>query len=116
MLSKILRRDIRFDGNGTQRNATRRVSYQYRAVEKFWRDFYRLNPSQKGIGSTSMADVQKSNPLHPSFGAHDIHELSAKARHTIYSVVIEAHLRVIFRIDGSWVTTLDVGTHKLYRR
>ena len=23
------------------------VSYQYRAVEKFWRDFYRLSPSQK---------------------------------------------------------------------
>jgi len=39
----------------------------------------------------------------------------AKAKHTIYSVVIEADLRVIFRIDGPWVTTLDVGTHKLYR-
>jgi hypothetical protein len=29
--------------------------------------------------------------------------------------VIEADLLVIFRIDGSWVTTLDVGTHKVYR-
>ena len=58
----------------------------------------------------------KSDPFHPSLGAHEIHELSAKARHIIYSVVIEADLRVIFRVDGSWVTTLDVGTHKLCRR
>jgi hypothetical protein len=47
--------------------------------------------------------------------AHEIHALSAQAQHTIYSAVIEGDLRVLFRIDGSWVTTLDVGTHKLYR-
>jgi hypothetical protein len=41
---------------------------------------------------------------------------TAKAKHTIYRAVIEGDLRVVFRIDGEWVTTLDVGTHKLYRR
>jgi len=62
-----------------------------------------------------MADVQERSV--PSFARRTrIHELSAKAKHTIYSVVIEADLRVISRIDGSWVTTLDVVTHKLYRR
>jgi mRNA-degrading endonuclease YafQ of YafQ-DinJ toxin-antitoxin module len=90
------------------------VSYQYRAVEKFWRDFYRLNPSQKESVRRAWQTF-KSDPFHPSLGTHEIHELSAKARHTIYSVVIEGDLRVIFRIDGPWVTTLDVGTHKLYR-
>ena len=77
--------------------------------------FYRLNQSQKASVRHAWQTF-KSDPFHPSLGTHEIHELSAKARHTIYSVVIEAELRVIFRIDGSWVTTLDVGTHKLYRR
>jgi mRNA-degrading endonuclease YafQ of YafQ-DinJ toxin-antitoxin module len=90
------------------------VSYQYRAVEKFWRDFYRLAPLQKA-SVRRVWSVFKTDPFHPSLRAHEIHELSAKARHTIYSAEIEPDLRVIFRIDGSWVTTLDVGTHKLYR-
>jgi hypothetical protein len=29
--------------------------------------------------------------------------------------VIESDLRVIFPIDGSWVTSLDVGNHRVYR-
>jgi mRNA-degrading endonuclease YafQ of YafQ-DinJ toxin-antitoxin module len=90
------------------------VSYQYRAVEKFWRDFYRLTSSQKTAVRQAWQTF-KSDPFHPSLRTHEIHELSAKARHTIYSAVIERDLRVIFRIDGAWVTTLDVGTHKLYR-
>lgn len=32
-----------------------------------------------------------------------------------HSAVIESDLRILFRIDEGWVTTLDVGTHKLYR-
>ncbi len=60
--------------------------------------------------------VFKADPYHPSLGTHEIHALSARAKHTIYSVIIEADLRVIFRIDGARVTTLDVGTHKIYRR
>ena len=59
--------------------------------------------------------VFKSDPFHPSLGSHEIYELTARAKHTIYVAVIEADLRVIFRIDGSWVTTLDVGKHRIYR-
>jgi len=76
------------------------VSYQYRAVENFWRDFYRLDPPQKASVRRAWQTF-KSDPFHRSLGAHEIHELSAKARHTIYSVVIEADLRAILRIDGS---------------
>jgi hypothetical protein len=90
------------------------VSYQYRAVERFWRNFYRLSDSQKASVRRAWQTF-KDDPFHPALGAHEIRALSAKARHTIYSAVVEADLRVIFRIDGSWVTTLDVGTHKLYR-
>lgn len=91
------------------------MNYQYRAVEKFWRNFYRLRSEQKHAVRRAW-EIFKRDPFHPSLGSHEIHELSARAKHTIYSAVIESDLRIIFRIDGSWVTTLDVGTHKMYRR
>jgi hypothetical protein len=75
------------------------VSYQYRAVEKFWRNFYRLDASQKASVRQAWS-VFKTDPFHPSLCVHEIHALSARAKHTIYSAVIEADLRVIFRIDG----------------
>ena len=91
------------------------MNYRFRAIEKFWKDFYRLSPSQKASVRRAW-DVFKTDPFHPSLGTHEIHALSARAKHTIYSAVIEADLRVIFRIDGQWVTTLDVGTHAMYGR
>jgi mRNA-degrading endonuclease YafQ of YafQ-DinJ toxin-antitoxin module len=90
------------------------VNYQYRAVEKFWRNFYALRSEQKESIRRAWQSF-KRDPFHPSLRSHEIRELSAKAKHTIYSAVIEGDLRVIFRIDGSWVTSLDVGTHKIYR-
>jgi mRNA-degrading endonuclease YafQ of YafQ-DinJ toxin-antitoxin module len=90
------------------------VNYQYRAVERFWRNFYRLRSEQKE-SVRRVWEIFKRDPFHASLGSHEIHELSARAKHTIYSATVEADLRVIFRIDDSWVTTLDVGTHKMYR-
>lgn len=90
------------------------MSYRYRAVERFWRNFYRLSSNQKDSVRRAWA-VFKTDPFHPSLRTHEIHALSARAKHTIYSAVVEADLRVLFRIDSDWVTSLDVGTHKLYR-
>jgi mRNA-degrading endonuclease YafQ of YafQ-DinJ toxin-antitoxin module len=90
------------------------VNYKYRAVEKFWRNFYKLRPEQKESVRRNW-QLLKANPFHPSLESHEIHELSARAKHTIYAAVIEADLRGIFRIDGSWVTSLDVGSHRMYR-
>ena len=90
------------------------MKYQYRAVEKFWRNFYKLGSDQKESIRRAW-EVFKRDPFHPSLKSHEIHELSARAKHTIYGAVIELDLRIIFRIDGSWITTLDVGTHKIYR-
>jgi hypothetical protein len=87
------------------------VSYQYRAVEKFWRNFYKLPNDQKESVRRAW-ELFRGDPFHPSLRSHEIHELSSRARHTIYAAVVESDLRVIFRIDGSWVTSLDVGTHK----
>jgi hypothetical protein len=77
-------------------------------------EFLQLRPEQKESLRRNW-QLFKGDPFHPSLGSHEIHELSARAKHTIYAAVIEADLRVIFRIDGSWVTTLDVGSHRMYR-
>jgi hypothetical protein len=77
-------------------------------------EFYKLRREQKESVRRSW-QLFKGDPFHPSLGSHEILELSARAKHTIYAAVIEADLRVIFRIDGSWVTTLDVGSHRVYR-
>jgi hypothetical protein len=73
------------------------VNYKYRAVEKFWRNFYKLRPEQKESVRRAW-QLFKRDPFDPSLGPHEIHELSAKAKHTTYAAVIEADLRVIFRI------------------
>lgn len=91
------------------------MNYRYRAVEKFWRNFYKLRDQQKESVRRAW-QIFKRDPFHSSLDSHEIHELSARAKHTIYAAVVESDLRVIFRVDGSWVTTLDVGTHKIYRR
>ncbi len=91
------------------------MKYQYRAVRKFWKSFHRLSDSQKAAVRRAWL-IFKADPFHPSLGTHEIRALSARAKHTIYSVVIEGDLRELFRIDGAWVSTLDVGTHKIYGR
>jgi hypothetical protein len=77
-------------------------------------ELLQIKAGPKRIGSPCVAAFQRQS-IYPSLGSHEIHELSARAKHTIYAAVIEADLRVIFRIDGSWVTSLDVGSHKVYR-
>jgi Txe/YoeB family toxin of Txe-Axe toxin-antitoxin module len=92
------------------------VSYQFRAVEEYWKNFCALTNQRKELVREKWK-IFKANPFDPSLGTHKIERLSALYRHTIYSVVIEksGDLRVLFRIDGDVITTLDVGTHELYK-
>ncbi len=90
------------------------MSYEYKVTEKFWRNFYPLSDSQK-LSVRKNWKIFKTDPFDPSLCTHKINVLSAYARHTIYSVVIEANLRVLFRIDEDTITSLDVGTHDLYQ-
>ena len=90
------------------------MSYQYEVTEKFWKNFYKLPDSQKESVREKWK-VFKLDPFATSLGTHQIHRLSALAKHPIYSVVIEGNLRVLFRIDVNTITTLDVGTHDLYQ-
>ena len=94
------------------------MSYQFQATEAFWKEFYALRSEQKESVRAKW-QMFKLDPFHPSLGTHIIwrlsERLSAIARHPIRSVVIEGDLRVLFRIDGNMVTTLNVGTYKIYR-
>jgi hypothetical protein len=92
------------------------VSYEFRAVEEYWKNFYALPNRRKELVREKWG-IFKINPFEPSLGSHKMERLSALAKHTIYSVVIEKNgqLRVLFRIDDNVVTTLDVGTHDIYK-
>ena len=90
------------------------AAYKHRAAPQFWRSFYALSAAQKESVRTAWRKF-KINPFDPSLGTHKIHSLSAKAGTTVYSVVIESDLRVVFHIIGDTVWTIDVGTHTMYR-
>jgi mRNA-degrading endonuclease YafQ of YafQ-DinJ toxin-antitoxin module len=87
---------------------------KFKVVENFWENFYDLRPEQKESVRRAW-DIFRVDPFDPRLRTHRIHKLSARFRTTIYSAVIEADLRVIFRVDGETVTTLDVGTHAIYK-
>ncbi len=88
--------------------------YRFRAAENYWKKFYRLSSGQKANVRRAWT-IFKSDPFDSRLGTHKISKLSAHYRKTIYSVVIEADLRVIFYLDGDIVWTVDIGTHAVYR-
>ena len=90
------------------------MSYQFRASETFWRNFYRLPNRQKAAVRRTWK-VFKANPFDPRLGVHKIHSLSARSGKTIHALVIEADLRAVFFIEGDTVFTVDIGTHAIYR-
>jgi mRNA-degrading endonuclease YafQ of YafQ-DinJ toxin-antitoxin module len=59
--------------------------------------------------------IFKRDPFDPRLGTHRISSLSARYKKIIYSVMIEADLRIVFYIEDDVVHTLDVGTHSIYR-
>jgi len=91
------------------------MSYRYRATETFWSNFYRL-PSTQKISVRDAWKIFKENPFDPRLGAHKIHRLSDLMRRTVYSVVIEADLRVVFYIENDLVVSFNLGSHDIYRR
>jgi hypothetical protein len=87
---------------------------QFKATETFWRNFYDLSPAQK----QSVRDkwiIFQNDPFDPRLGTHRINSLSARMKKTVWSVVIGYDLRVVFVMDDDIVTTLDIGTHAIYK-
>ena len=90
------------------------MSYRYLATETFWRNFYNLAPEQKET-TRKVWQLFKKDPFDPRLGTHKILRLSAIMRRTVYAVVIEADLRVVFYIDSDLVVSFNNGTHDVYR-
>jgi mRNA-degrading endonuclease YafQ of YafQ-DinJ toxin-antitoxin module len=89
------------------------VLRNFRASETFWRNFYALSESQKASVRDAW-EIFKRDPFDPRLRSHKIHALSAIAKRTIFSAVVEANLRVVFYIDGDTVYTVDIGSHSIY--
>ena len=90
------------------------MRYKYQASENFWKKFHRLSAGQKESVRTAWS-IFKENPFDPRLGAHRINSLSVQYKRTIYSVVIEADLRVVFYLEGGTIQTVDIGTHAIYK-
>ena len=90
------------------------MKYRYRAVERFWTSFYRLNPAQKETARQAWK-IFKEDPFDPRLRPHKIQRLSAVYGRTIYAVDIEGDLRAAFYLDGETVVSLIVGTHDIYK-
>ena len=91
------------------------MSYRFRALEGFWKSFHQLNPKQKESVRKAW-EIFKIDPFDRRLRTHKIHRLSAHYNRIIYSVYVEADLRVVFFINESTVWTVDVGTHDVYQR
>lgn len=114
MLLRISKRDVSFPWKQRLMKNPRARELSISRCREILAGFLPAHFIAKSIGPASMADLQEQRLRSLAQNSRN-HELSTKAKHTIYGAVIERDLRVIFRVDGSWVTTLDVGTHKLYR-
>ena len=90
------------------------MKYRYRAIEPFWKHFYRLNETQKDAARKSWK-IFRENPFDPCLRIHKIHKLSSVYDRTISAVEIEGELRATFYIDGDWVASVDIGTHDIYK-
>lgn len=87
---------------------------EFLATDTFWRSFFNLTPKQRER-CNELLEVFKADPFDPRLRTHSIHSLTAKAKQTVYSITIEGNLRAVFVVNGSTVTTLDIGTHDVYR-
>jgi mRNA-degrading endonuclease YafQ of YafQ-DinJ toxin-antitoxin module len=90
------------------------MKYRYRATEKFWTSFYRLDSQQKESCRRAWL-IFKENPFDSRLRSHKIHRLSASYGRTIYAASIEDDLRLLFYLEGETITSLIVGTHDIYK-
>ena len=90
------------------------MNYVFKATKEYWHEFNALPKSQQASALAAWK-IFRLNPFDPRLGTHKIYALSARARHPIWSVVIEGDLRSLFRLDGNVVTSLVIGSHNLYR-
>jgi len=89
------------------------MSYRYRATERFWHNFYRLEPAQKESARKAW-QIFKQDPFDTRLGTHKIQRLSGLMGRTVYAVVVEGDLRVVFYVEGDLAVSFNIGTHAIY--
>ena len=87
--------------------------YSYKPTETFWKQFYALPNGQKSEVRWAWK-LFKKDPFDPKLGVHRIASYSGKKKTTVHAVRLSGRLRVLFRIRGSVVETLNVG-EELYK-
>lgn len=90
------------------------MKFTFKATKTFWKNLARLNSDQQEASMEAWG-IFKNDPFDPRLRPHPIHKLSALAGHKILSVEVAPNLRVIFRQDGDVITSLDIGTHDIYK-
>lgn len=90
------------------------MALKFKASETFWKRFYALAPDQKESVRKKW-EIFKENPFDPRLGTHMINRFSSVVGSSIFSVVIEANLRVLFSRDRDVIYTITIGTHDLYK-
>ena len=88
--------------------------YRYKATPRFWRSYARLTPAQQESVKATWQTF-RDDPFDPRLRTHKIQRLSAAAGRTVWTVVIESDLRAVFIVEGNTVTTLDIGSHAIYK-
>ena len=84
--------------------------YRFRAPPTFWASYRKLTPEQKTATKRAFQIFLK-DPFDSRLRTHKINALSARAKRTIYSVVIAADLRALFFVCGDEIVSFDIGTH-----
>lgn len=88
--------------------------YVFKRTPQFKRSFDSLSPEEQDLARKAFA-IFKKNPFDPQLRHHKINRLTALYKQTIRSVIIAPNLRAVFKIDGNVVTSLDIGTHDIYK-
>lgn len=89
-------------------------AYTFKRTPQFRRSFDDLSPDEQTAARKAFA-IFKTNPFDPRLRTHKINRLSALHKKTVYSVAILNNLRAVFHMDGSVVTSLDIGSHDVYK-
>lgn len=90
------------------------MKYRYIAQPKFWKNYRKLTPDQQK-STREVWQIFKHEPFDTRLRTHRINSLSSIFKRTVYAVVIERDLRVVFYIEGDTVVTVNIGGHDVYK-
>jgi hypothetical protein len=86
----------------------------FKVTPRFWKNFKKLTPQQRERAREKYK-LFKVDPFDSRLGTHQIERLSSLIKKTVWAVEIESNLRALFIKEGEIVTTLDIGTHDIYK-